>query len=376
MRLATVGPHLIGLRLGKTVFGPDGRPLLKAGVELTEGLVESLVRRGFTTLYVEDALTADIQFSEAVAEETRSAAMAIVTESLQRVKVAGHLDGVNLTELREVAQKILTDLGENGELLAEVSLLRSRDDATFTHSVNMAILCLLMGQALGYGREDLLKLGQGALLHDLGKMEVLHIITKPAALSPQEFEEVKRHAAIGYELLRSRTGASILAAHVALQHHERLDGSGYPRGLAGTQIHDFGRLAAVADVFDAATAPRRYRTALTPLEAAALIRSLAGSKLDPQMVRTLLSRLALYPRGSILVLNGGRVGVVVGQHPELPDRPLVRVITDEDGNLVPPRDVDLSADRTLQVQAVLTDYPARVYEQLRRLPVGDRALPR
>ncbi len=376
MRLATVGPHLVGSRLGRTVFGPDGRPLLKAGVELTAGLVESLVRRGFTTLYVEDALTADVQFTEAVAEETRSAAMAIVSESLAKVKGGGNLDGLNLVQVREVVQKIITDLAEAGDLLAEISLLRSKDDATFTHSVNVVILCLLMGQALGYGREDLLKLGQGALLHDLGKMEVVHLITKPATLSPQEFEEVKRHAAIGYELLRNRTGASILAAHVALQHHERLDGSGYPRGLAGTQIHDFGRLAAVADVFDAASAPRHYRAALTPLEAAALIRSLAGSKLDPQMVRTLLSRLALYPRGSILVLNGGRVGVVVGQHPELPDRPLVRVITDEDGNLVPPRDVDLSADRTLQVQAVLTDYPARVYEQLRRLPVGDRALPR
>ncbi len=373
MRLATVGPHLVGLRLGKTVFGPDGRPLLKAGVELTAGLVASLVRRGFTTVYVEDALTDDVVFNEAVAEETRAAAMAIVTDSLARVKGAGHLDGVNLAELREVVQKIITDLAEGGDLLAEVSLLRSRDDATFTHSVNMAILCVLMGQGLGYSRDDLLKLGQGALLHDLGKMEVLHLITKPAILSPQEFEEVKRHAALGYELLRSRTGASILAAHVALQHHERLDGSGYPRGLAGTRIHDFGRLAAVADVFDAATAPRHYRAALTPLEAAALLRSLAGTKLDPQMVRTLLSRLALYPRGCILVLSGGRVGVVVGQHPELPDRPLVRVITDEDGNLVPPRDVDLSADKALQVVAVLTDYPASVYEQLRRLPAVGRA---
>lgn len=181
MRLAAVEPNQVGLRLGKTVFGPDERPLLKAGVKLTPAFVEALGRRGFTTVYVDDALTADLEVGEIITEETRAAAMAIITESLERVKKAGHLNDVNLAETRDTVRRMLSDLAHAGDLLAEVSLLRSRDNVTFTHSVNMAILCLLVGQALGYSQDDLVKPGQGALLHDLGKMEVLNLIPSRTA---------------------------------------------------------------------------------------------------------------------------------------------------------------------------------------------------
>src|SRR5690606_21216738 len=143
----------------------------------------------------------------------------------------------------------------------------------------------------------------------------------------EEFAEVKKHPEYGFEVLRTIFEINLLSAHVAYQHHERLDGSGYPRGLKGDEIHLWARLTAVADVYDALTADRPYRKALRPDQALKLLREDAPHRLDERAVYYLIRHLAVYPEGTIVRLNNGHIGIVVRQTAD-PAKPVVRVIAD------------------------------------------------
>ncbi len=363
MRPAEVNSNLIGKKLAKTVFTADGRPLLTAGVTLTPAYLDALRRRGFTVVYVQNELLPDLEVDEALNSDTRVRATRIIKESMDRL-AAGY--EINVKAVSDAVNDILNDLTGNSDLVFSLSSLRSVDEYTFTHSVNVCAIALIAGQSLHYTRQDLHKLGVGALLHDIGKVQMGDIVRKPGKLSPEEWERMKTHPTIGYELLRTNFEISLLSAHVAFQHHERMDGSGYPRGLAGGDIHEFGRIGAVADVYDALASDRPYRKRLDPATLAAELQGMAGDHLDPEIVRKLLARMALYPTGSIVLLATRQVAVVVRQTMGDPAHPVVRVVTDSDYNLVEPFDVSLAEREDLTVHMILPDYPVRVQEQIRR----------
>jgi hypothetical protein len=166
----------------------------------------------------------------------------------------------------------------------------------------------------------------------------------------------------------------LFSAHVALQHHERLDGSGYPRGLRGEEILPFARIAAVADVYDAMTADRPFRAAVPPHEAMGVVLAAAGTKLDAWYVRRLASRLAVYPQGTIVRLSSGELAVVVRQG-NRSDLPVVRVVADPALQPVQPQEHDLGADpRGRTVASVLPEWPTPFLERWRR--AGTAAGPR
>ncbi len=362
MRPAEVNSGLIGKKLAKTVFTADGRALLTAGVTLTPAYLEALRRRGFTVVYVENELLPDLEVDEALNSDTRVKATRIIKESMDRL-AAGH--EINVKAVSDAVNDILNDLAGNSDLVFSLSSLRSVDEYTFTHSVNVCAIALIVGQSLHYTRQDLHKLGVGALLHDIGKVQMGDIVRKPGKLTAEEWQRMQTHPTIGYELLRTNFEISLLSAHVAFQHHERVDGSGYPRGLAGGDIHEFGRIGAVADVYDALASDRPYRKRLDPLALAAELQAMAGSHLDQEIVRKLLARMALYPTGSIVLLNTRQVAVVVRQTRGDPARPVVRIVTDSEYELVDPWEVSLAEREDITVRMILPDYPARVRDQIR-----------
>lgn len=361
MRPVPLAPSLTGKFLAKTIFTPDGRPLLKAGAELTPFAIESLAKRGYQTIHIQDALAGPILSSDTVAEDTRHKAITVVRATLEAAP-GGKLD---LAPVQQVVGDIVNDLQRNPMLIEDLNTLRNLDEYLYVHSVNTCIMAVIMGMAQGYSRNELTQLGMGMLLHDLGTLDVGDLVKRPGKLTQEEFERVKVHTKTGYQMLKERHDGE--AAFVALGHHERMDGSGYPRGLKGAAIHEFGRIGAVADVFDAIQSDRPYKTAVPREEAAKTLITLAKDKLDPDVVRKFLARLALYPAGTIVILTGGLVGVVVQQTADNPERPLVRVLTDSNGNLRKPEEVDLRTRPDLHIRAVLTDYPARIYEQLAAL---------
>ena len=170
------------------------------------------------------------------------------------------------------------------------------------------------------------KLGLGLLVHDVGKLAVPpDVLNKPGRLTDDEMDVMKTHPLAGAELLRS-ADLSPLAVSVVRDHHERMDGSGYPEGLEATKIQEFPRIAAVADVYDAVTSERVYKSAAPPHVGVAVIRNGAGGQFCPNVVRNFRAVVMPYPVGHEILLPDGRTGVVASADPADPDRPTVRVM--------------------------------------------------
>jgi putative nucleotidyltransferase with HDIG domain len=170
--------------------------------------------------------------------------------------------------------------------------ITSHDYYTYTHSVNVCAYCVALGQTLGYDEETLNNFGLGALLHDLGKSAIdPSIINKPGRLTSEEFELIKTHPVRGVEIVESLQGIPPASIEVVRQHHEKLDGSGYPDGRKGNDIHPWAKVALLVDVFDALTTNRPYRDAMNTFNAFELIKNEFQGQYEPKLFRSLVMLL-------------------------------------------------------------------------------------
>jgi len=353
----------IGKRLARTLYSSDGRVLLHAGTVLTDTYVQRLKLRGYISVYIMNELVPDLVVNDAITEVTRVKAMTRVSEAMAAIARGERIERGRVID---VVRKIISDLAESPDVLFCLSNIRSMDDYTFAHSVNVCVLAVMIGQALHFARSQLERLGVGALLHDIGKVKVpKSILQKPGRLTPHEFEVVMGHAEEGFNILRRHFDFSLFSAHVAFQHHERLDGTGYPRGLKGDAIHPFGRITAVADVYDAVTSDRVYRAKMPPHEALRMLKVEGKGRFDQEVVNKLMARVAAYPTGCIVKLSTGQLAVVVQQVAHAPDRPIVRVVTDDKYRVIEPEDLPLESCPEVTIEAVLDDFPNQVLRQLR-----------
>lgn len=295
-----------GMYLARSIFGEDGRTLLAKGTKLTKSYLEKLKAMNYAFLFVSDR-PEDREFAGALSEQTFSQALGAVRELFLGVAKHQNLDFKAVLDVVDFMVDEVTDQN----VLYNIIDLRNHDHYTYLHSVNVGTIATIMGKNLGLSRKELKELAAGALLHDIGKMCIASsILEKKGRLTYQEFVEMRAHPKYGYELVKGIPGANLLSAHVAYQHHEREDGSGYPRGLTGQQIHLYAKIVMVADSYDAMTSGRSYRRTLWSHEALAQLRSEAPEKYDPQMIRLLARSVALYPVGSVVLLNNLEVGLV------------------------------------------------------------------
>jgi HD-GYP domain-containing protein (c-di-GMP phosphodiesterase class II) len=209
-------------------------------------------------------------------------------------------------------------------------------------------------------------LGVGLLLHDIGKLAVpLEIIHKEGPLTAQEWRAMRAHPELGYQMLKESNGISALSRVVVRSHHERWDGSGYPDGKRGDQIHQFARIGAVADVFDALTSDRTYRPAMPIWQAYQFVLEHIASQFDPEVVDVFRSSVAPYPPTTGVVLSDGRRGIVKEVHQAMVDRPIVRIVADASGGAMPPMEIDLAEYPDLAIvshdaEAILDRQPVAV----------------
>jgi len=363
MRIANINArNLEGKRLAKTIYSSEGRILLRKGQRLTSSYLALLKSKGFTSIYIENELLPDLSIDESINESTRVEATAQVKKTLEGVKYNRELE---MEAVNRAVDAILEDLIYNSEMVVQLSTLRSIDDYSFVHSVNVCILSMLIGQAMHYPYRDLKHLGVGAILHDLGKIRIpQEVLQRAGPLAASEYEQVKNHTREGFEILRKNREVSILSAHIAFQHHERLDGSGYPRGLGGQDILEFARITAVADVYDALVSDRPYREkSFLPGEALQELKRGASGLFDPNCVGHLMSRLAVYPVGTIVLLTTQQIAVVSGQGAH-PDRPLISVITDPEMELIKPHQISLEDELDAGIKRALPNYPPYVQRQI------------
>lgn len=312
----------VGLRLGQAVRDNRGRVLLAVGTPITAGLCHALIQRGYRKVYAFDGVADDVTPRDALAERTRVIAGATARVCFQRMEQGGRLP---VRALGETVDAILADLAVARNVVLEFVTLRSISDYTFEHSVNVCVYALLIGNALGLAGEELRALGMGALLHDVGKILCADLIAKEGKLSEEDWVRVRQHPVDGFEMLRPHHDLHLYVAHVAYQHHERLDGSGYPRGLVGDKILPVARIVAASDVYDAMTTDRPHARGRPAHVAMDVLRQGAGTLFDERVVQAFSQRVAVYPAGTPVLLADGTVAVVAGQG-AIPGEPLVRLL--------------------------------------------------
>jgi hypothetical protein len=202
----------LGSVLARTVRNGAGQALLQAGVELTPGYIDALHRYGYRSVLVEDPLLADVRWEESIRAETRAHAFRIAQTAFAEAK-----DGVVLAVPRAgaVVRRLVEEIVRESQITFALEPLRSVSEYTWTHAVNVCILSVLMGLASGIDTADLIHLGVGSLLHDIGRAGSLDLADRPGPLSPAEWELMKRHPVAGYEMLRANPHVHLFAAHVA-----------------------------------------------------------------------------------------------------------------------------------------------------------------
>ena len=237
----------------------------------------------------------------------------------------------SINQTMNISKKLVNSLKCNVEAKISIANLKLYDDYTYNHSLGVSILSIAIGLELGLKTQDLYDLGLCALLHDIGKMAVpISIIAKPAKLTEEEFNIVKQHPGKGALFFIQHHLANKSICEGILTHHEKYDGTGYPRGLSGEDIPLFGRIISVADVYDALTSVRPYRKPSTPAEAIEYLMGSSGIAFDLAIVKAFLNKVAPYPIGSCVKLSNGEVAIIVKQNDNNPTRPIVRLLKQPD----------------------------------------------
>jgi HD-GYP domain-containing protein (c-di-GMP phosphodiesterase class II) len=357
MRLIATRRLEDGMAVGRDVMtGRHGSvPLLRRGMRIDQRYVAALSRAGIHAIYVEDKLGEGIEVTPVLTEATRADATRRLERSLGSVKRAKDgtlsLSETAIAELNNLARMIATELATSDNAIVALQDLGAADAYTMQHSIDVAAVGLLVGRRLmvdmgwidyksqrRFDRIDqrVVQLGLGLLLHDVGKLAVpQEILTKQGTLDEDEWELMRQHPLAGLDMVAD-TQISAVARTVIRSHHERWDGSGYPERLRGDKIHQYARVAAVADVYDAVTSERPYSAARPPHVGWQVIVEGSGSLFDREVVAAFRRVVAPHPPGSEIVLPDGCRGVVVSVEPGAPEEPLVRVAWAPDGSPVTP----------------------------------------
>lgn len=314
--------NAVGQRVGFSIIDELGRVLVGAGTLLTHGLCQALIRRGLVQVYVMDGVADDIRPADTLTPQTRAVALQTVQRCYSGLEQGGRLP---VEAVGRAVDEVIRDLLAAGPAAAEFASLQHASEMTFIHSVNVCVYALLIGHAMGVQSEELRALGIGALLHDVGKVLCAEVCHKTGPLTAEEWARVQQHPVDGFEMLRQYRELHLFVAHIAFQHHERMNGSGYPRALQGEQILPLARIAAVADSYEAMISDRPFSKGRPPHLAMAELRSRGSELFDPLVVRAFVQRLAVYPSATPVLLADGSVAVVADQTPN-PRAPMVRLL--------------------------------------------------
>ena len=246
---------------------------------------------------------------------------------LEGVRLAGVLD---TKQAKSTVNDCVNSILRNPDALLWMSKMRDKDEYTSEHSLNVCVLAIAFGRHLGMEEEALQKLGLCGLLHDVGKMRVkTEVLNKPGKLTDKEFTMVKAHTVHGRNLLMSTSGLPNIVVDVAYSHHEKVDGTGYPRKLKSSGIADFARIIALVDAFDAMTAERCYSPAISSTDALKIIFKDRGSHFDERLALEFIKAIGLYPPGSIVELINGTVALVLATNHRYRHLPRIIQVLDE-----------------------------------------------
>ena len=260
------------------------------------------------------------------ANEIRATTQACLDELFDDVENGRN---INMTAVKQVINATIDGILRNPDAHVCLTQLKNWDQYTAQHSINVSILSLAFARHLGLPRSQMEMLGVGALLHDIGKLKTpLDVLNKPDKLTDDEYTLMKAHPTHGREIIENKYGLSSQIADIAFSHHERIAGSGYPRGLGGDKISYWGKLVAIVDVYDAITSERCYHKGMAPTEALTKMYGWRMTDFDAELLEQFIQTVGIYPVGTLVELNTGEVGIVISVNPVARLRPKVDLLLD------------------------------------------------
>lgn len=280
----------------------------------------------------------ELRVAASICHKTRAAVLSMFQEV--RMGRAVDADGA-----QSLVEEISNSVIRNPGALINLARLKTVDDYTYMHSVAVCALMVALARQLGLSEAHQRSAGLAGLLHDLGKASIADdVLNKPGKLTHQEFVLVRDHPMAGYEALKAGGGVSASVMDACLHHHEKMDGSGYPHGLAGEQISLVARMAAVCDVYDAVTSDRPYKKGWDPSESLRRMAEWAGGHFDARVFQAFVKCMGIYPMGSLVQLTSGRLAVVMEQGQKSLVTPKVKAFFSiRSGLRIPPQILDLGA---------------------------------
>ncbi len=316
-----------GMLVDQDIIDSKGRPMISRGSVLDDFRIEYLKQQELKGIYVLRDDVVDSTDDESLSTETRelientrvedrakvvlnSAISKRIGEGIQYL--FNNTDDENFVEeAGNMASDLMKTISDNNAVAFDINLLRCSDDYTFKHSVDVAMMSMIIGKNLGLDEKSLRDLALSGLLHDLGKSKIpLEILNKKGKLSEEEFALMKQHSLFGFKILKERNEFNDSILKGVLQHHEKLNGRGYPLGVGKDQIHYFAKIIAVADIYDALVTDRPYKKAYPKCEAVEMLMAMT-EELDIDILKKFLKSVILYSVDAKVVLSNGEIARVV-----------------------------------------------------------------
>lgn len=332
-----------GMKIDQSIVDSTSRVLIARGALLDAYLIDALRKLGISGIYIvegeeeidESLLSQDDTISVAARKKIDKLTVADRAKVQLNESVRARIsEGVsflyNNTEsehfeltTRSIAEDLLKAIDENDAIAVDISTLKVCDEYTFKHSVDVATMAMIVAKKLGMSKDDIFNTGVAGLLHDIGKSQIPNeILNKPSRLTDEEFDIMKKHPLLGYEILKKNRGISEVIRQAVLQHHEKINGRGYPMGVDSFKICPYAKILAVADIYDALVTERPYKMGFSPRDAVEMIMAMTD-ELDMYALKGFLNSVILYSVGSIVTLSNGEKAKVVENIEEAILRPTV-----------------------------------------------------
>ncbi len=316
-----------GMKIDQAIVDRTGRTLIARGALLDDFMIESLLNRGVTGVYTVEGEEDEPGEREKIPEKTLETieklkvddpAKVKLTESVKKRVAEGISYLFNNTKSEDfvdatnsIAGDLMKAITDNDSIAVDVSALKVSDEYTFKHSVDVATMAMIIGKQHGLPEKDVYELGIAGLLHDIGKTKIPNkVLNKAGKLTDEEFSLMKQHALFGYKILKDKGAISDGVLMGVLQHHEKLNGRGYPLGVPEEKINDYAKIISTADIYDALVTERPYKKAFSPRDAVEMIMAMTD-ELDIHVMQSFLDSVILYPVGSTVQLSNGEKARVV-----------------------------------------------------------------
>lgn len=311
-----------GMKIAETIFNDYGAVIIARDTIINNSIIEKLEELGLKNIKIFS--TSDIKtYEKNIINDQYNTYIDTVEDVIQDINSGKDLE---MEKIEYVTNSLMDTLKENTDIMSCIKQVRDADEYTFTHSVNVSLLSMLIGKWLNLSQENVKDLVYAGMLHDIGKAKIdLAILNKPGKLTDEEFEEIKKHVVYGYKIVENIPDLNKDIKEAVLMHHERENGKGYVLSATKDKINLFAKIVAIADVYDAMTSNRVYRSKRTPFEVLEHIRDMAFSEFDPNIALTFLTHMANYYIGDKCILNNGKVAEIIFIDPNNIGKPVIKV---------------------------------------------------